>query len=271
MLSLPPHPRKRLGQHFLIDPNLIRKIISFADLTPETFVCEIGPGGGALTRNLCRAAGRVLALEVDPRMVQFLRAEFQDCPNLEVREADALHFQFDRLPNSTVVVANLPYNISTPILFRLLEARDKIMRMVFTIQFEVAQRLVAKPGTKEYGVLSVIAQHLAVVRYGFPVSRKCFRPIPEVDSGVVRLDIRHDDPTDQEGLVQFQQTVRSAFGQRRKTLLNALRGSGYSTTQLVNAQRLTGIALTRRAETLSIEEFKFLAEALKKPTLFSVP
>lgn len=271
MAKIPPHPRKRLGQHFLIDPNLTRKIISFADLTPETFVCEIGPGGGALTRNLCRAAGRVLALEVDPRMVQFLQAEFQDCPNLEVREADALHFQFDQLPNSTVVVANLPYNISTPILFRLLEARDKITRMVFTIQLEVAQRLVAKPGTKEYGVLSVIAQHLAVVRYGFPVSRKCFRPIPDVDSGVVRMEIRHDDQTDQAGLVQFQQTVRAAFGQRRKTLLNALRGSGYSTTQLVNAQRLTGIALTRRAETLSIEEFKFLSEALKNSTLFSVP
>jgi 16S rRNA (adenine1518-N6/adenine1519-N6)-dimethyltransferase len=271
MSPLPPYPRKRLGQHFLIDPNLNRKIISFADLTPETFVCEIGPGGGALTRNLCRASAQVLALEVDPRMVQFLRTEFQDCPNLEVREGDALQFPFDQLPSSTVVVANLPFNISTPILFRLLESRAKITRMVFTIQLEVAQRLAAKPGTKEYGVLSVMAQRFAVVRYGFPVSRKCFRPIPDVGSGVVRLDIRLDDQTNQADLTQFQQIVRAAFGQRRKTLLNALRGAGFATTHLANAQELTGIALTRRAETLSVEEFKILSEALNNPTLPSLP
>jgi 16S rRNA (adenine1518-N6/adenine1519-N6)-dimethyltransferase len=262
MSSLPPYPRKRLGQHFLIDPNLNRKIISFADLTPETFVCEIGPGGGALTRNLCQASARVLALEVDPRMVQFLRTEFHDCPNLDVREADALQFPFDQLPFSTVVVANLPYNISTPILFRLLESRAKITRMVFTIQLEVAHRLVAKPCSKEYGVLSVMAQHFAVVRYGFTVSRKCFRPVPDVDSGVIRLDIRAHQPYSVAETDAFACVVRAAFGQRRKTLLNALRGAGFSVTQLENAQKLTGIALSRRAETLSVEEFHYLSEAL---------
>jgi 16S rRNA (adenine1518-N6/adenine1519-N6)-dimethyltransferase len=271
MSPLPPYPRKRLGQHFLIDPNLNRKIISFADLTPETFVCEIGPGGGALTRNLCRVAAQVLALEVDPRMVQFLRAEFHDCPNLEIREADALQFPFDQLPSSTVVVANLPYNISTPILFRLLEARAKITRMVFTIQLEVAHRLVAKPGTKEYGVLSVMAQHFAVVRYGFSVSRKCFRPIPEVDSGVIRLDIHAYQPYSPEETDAFAGVVRAAFGQRRKTLHNALRGAGFPANQLEKAQELTGIALTRRAETLSVEEFRHLSEVLNDPPLPSVP
>jgi 16S rRNA (adenine1518-N6/adenine1519-N6)-dimethyltransferase len=271
MSPLPPYPRKRLGQHFLIDPNLNRKIISFADLTPETFVCEIGPGGGALTRNLCRASAQVLALEVDPRMVQFLRTEFQDCPNLEVREGDALQFPFDQLPSSTVVVANLPYNISTPILFRLLESRARITRMVFTIQLEVAHRLAAKPGTKEYGVLSVMAQHFAVVRHGFPVSRKCFRPIPDVDSGVIRLDIRAHQPYSAEETDAFARVVRAAFGQRRKTIFNALRGAGFPMIQLENAQELTGIALTRRAETLSVEEFQHLSEALNDSMLPFVP
>ena len=271
MSSLPPYPRKRLGQHFLIDPNLNRKIINFADLTPETYVCEIGPGGGALTRNLCQVSAHVLALEVDSRMVQFLRTKFQDCSNLEIQEADALQFPFDQLPSSTVVVANLPYNISTPILFRLLEMRARIARMVFTIQLEVARRLVAKPNTKEYGILSVIAQHLAKVRFGFPVSRKCFRPVPEVDSGVVRLDISRDTQEDSEDLSRFQRVVRASFGQRRKTLINALRGAGFPATQLEIAQELTGIALTRRAETLSVEEFQRLSEALNNPSLPSLP
>jgi 16S rRNA (adenine1518-N6/adenine1519-N6)-dimethyltransferase len=262
MSSLPPYPRKRLGQHFLIDPNINRKIINFADLNPDTFVCEIGPGGGALTRNLCQASSRVLAVEVDPRMVQFLQNEFHDCPNLEIQEADALKFPFDQLPIFTVVVANLPYNISTPILFRLLEARGKITRIVLTIQLEVAQRLVAKPGTKEYGVLSVMAQHLAEVKFGFKVSRKCFRPVPDVDSGVIRLDIHSPQPYSAADTDALACVVRAAFGQRRKTLLNALRGVGFSSTQLENARQRTGIALSRRAETLSVEEFQYLGEAL---------
>jgi 16S rRNA (adenine1518-N6/adenine1519-N6)-dimethyltransferase len=262
LMSLPPYPRKRLGQHFLIDPNLNRKIINFADLTSETFVCEIGPGGGALTRNLCQVSAQVLALEVDPRMVQFLRTEFQDCSNLEIREADALQFPFKQLPSSAVVVANLPYNISTPILFRLLEARAKITRMVFTIQLEVAYRLVAKPGTKEYGILSVLAQHFAIVRYGFSISRRCFRPIPDVDSGVIRLDIRDHQPYSAEETDTFVWVVRAAFGHRRKTLFNALRGAGISVVRLEAAQALTGIALTRRAETLSVHEFQILSKAL---------
>lgn len=267
MSALPPYPLKRLGQHFLIDPNLNRKIINLADLTSDTFVCEIGPGGGALTRNLCQVAGQVLALEVDPRMVQFLRTEFQNCPNLEIREADALQFPFEQLPSSAVVVANLPYNISTPILFRLLEAREKIARMIFTIQSEVAHRLVAPPGTKEYGILSVVVQHFANVRYGFAISRKCFRPIPEVDSEVIRLDIRVPQTYSVEETERFVWVVRAAFGHRRKTLFNALRGAGVPAAHLTNAQVLSGIALDRRAETLSVNEFHLLSQALHNQRL----
>lgn len=262
LLPLPPYPRKRLGQNFLVDPNLLRKIVTLADLQPADFVCEIGPGGGALTTLLCQSAKQVLALEIDPRMVEFLKKELAGYANLDVQEQDALRYPFAQLPEPTVVVANLPYNISTPILFQLLEAQHKITRMVLTLQLEVAQRLAAKPGTKDYGVLSVMAQHLAKVKFGFKVSRKCFRPVPNVDSGVVRLDIHQGQPEKLENLTQFQWTVRTAFGQRRKTLMNAFRSADISNECLEKVQQGTAISLTRRAETLSIEEFEALSTFL---------
>ncbi len=260
--NLPPHPRKRLGQHFLIDPNLLHKIVHLAEIQPSDSVCEIGPGGGALTGLLCEAANQVLALEVDSRMVEYLKTELAAHRNLEIQEQDALKYPFDQLPPSTIVVANLPYNISTPILFRLLEAKQNISRMVLTVQLEVAQRLVAMPGTKNYGVLSVMVQHIADVKFGFKVSRNCFRPVPDVDSGVVRLDIRSNLHEDPEDLAHFQRIVRTAFGQRRKTLLNAFRSAGHSNDSLLEAQQATGISFARRAETLSIQEFQDLSRAL---------
>ena len=262
MASLPPSPRKRLGQHFLIDPNLLRKIVSLAEIQASDSVCEIGPGGGALTGLLCQVARRVLALEVDPRMVEFLKTELAGQDNLVVQEQDALKYPFDQLPPSTVVVANLPYNISTPIMFRLLEAQENISRMVLTVQLEVAQRLVAKPSTKDYGVLSVMVQHLAEVKFGFKVSRNCFRPVPDVDSGVVRLDIRQGHQEEPVDLTHFQRMVRVAFGQRRKTLMNALRSARIPDEFLYQVQLDTGIILTRRAETLSVQEFRSLSRAI---------
>jgi 16S rRNA (adenine1518-N6/adenine1519-N6)-dimethyltransferase len=262
MANRPPHPRKRLGQHFLIDPNVLRKIVSLAELQPSASVCEIGPGGGALTRLLCQAAQSVLALEVDTRMVEFLNTELAGHSNLTVQQQDALRYSFEDLPEQTIVVANLPYNISTPIMFRMLEAKSKIVRLVLTVQLEVAKRLTAKPNTKDYGVLSVMAQHLADVRFGFPVSRKCFRPVPDVDSGVVRLDIRGDLHEPSEDLAHFQRIVRAAFGQRRKTLKNAFRSAAISDQLLHQVEQNTGISLARRAETLSIQEFENLARYL---------
>ncbi len=262
MAALPPYPRKRLGQHFLIDPNLLRKIVGLADIQPSDSVCEIGPGGGTLTGLLCQTAKQVLALEVDPRMVEFLKTELAGYPNLEVQEKDALRYSFEDLPEHTIIVANLPYNISTPIMCRLLETQQKITRMVLTIQLEVAQRLVAKPSTKDYGMLSVMVQHLAEVKFGFKVSRKCFRPVPKVDSGVVRLDIRQDHREKPEDLAQFQWTVRTAFSQRRKTLMNAFRSAGITDECLSKVQQGTGISLSRRAEALSVEEFGYLSKAL---------
>ena len=188
--------------------------------------------------------------------------ELAGYPNLEVEAQDALKYPFAQLPPSTVVVANLPYNISTPIMFRLLESQQHISRMVLMVQQEVAKRLVAKPSSKDYGVLSVMVQHLADVKFGFKVSRKCFRPVPDVDSGVVRLDIRQGHSEKPEHLAHFQRVVRSAFGQRRKTLMNAFRSAKISDESLQQVQHETGISLTRRAETLSVQEFQELSRAL---------
>ncbi len=263
MATLPPTARKRFGQHFLIDRNVLNKIVEFAALQPSDVVCEIGPGGGALTRLLCARARSVTAIEVDPRMVGFLEAELSTCSNLTVVQHDALRYPFQELPASTVVVANLPYNISTPLLFRLLDARSRVSRMVLMVQWEVAKRLAAKPDTKEYGVLSVMTQYLAEVQYGFPVSRNCFRPVPDVDSGVVCLDMSRAVEDSDEDLARFRRIVRIAFSQRRKTLKNVFRAAGVLDRHLLEIHQQTGIDFRCRAETLLVGEFRVLSRAMK--------
>lgn len=156
--GLPP-PNKRLGQNFLIDPNIVRKIIALAELNTNDHVLEIGPGRGILTEALCRAAGRVTAVEVDPWLHAYLETRQAELPNVELVCEDALAYPVESLPIGTVVVANLPYYISTPLLFRLLDQRDRFPRMVLMLQDEVADRLVAQPGGSDYGVLSVMAQY----------------------------------------------------------------------------------------------------------------
>ena len=152
-MSIPdlPPPNKRLGQNFLIDPNIVRKIVALAELGPSDHVLEIGPGRGILTEALCHAAGRVTAVEVDPRLHAYLKTRQAELPNADLVCADALAYSVESLPMSTVVVANLPYYISTPLLFRLLDQRGRFPRMVLMLQAEVADRLVAKPGGSDYG------------------------------------------------------------------------------------------------------------------------
>ena len=259
-----PRPRKSLGQHFLIDKNIVRKIVDLADLQSGETVLEIGPGRGSLTGALCQVVTRVIAVEVDPALVNYLKGAFTHCPNLEVRGEDALKFPYETLPQKTVVVANLPYNISTPLLFRLFEAKGRILRMVLTLQLEVAKRLVAKTGTRDYGVLSVLTQYFAQARLAFPIPNSCFRPSPEVVSAVVRLDMRSDFAEAEGEAEGFVQTVRAAFGHRRKTLINSMRDAGLASAAIQLACGRAGIDGTRRAETLTLEEFQTLARALDR-------
>jgi 16S rRNA (adenine1518-N6/adenine1519-N6)-dimethyltransferase len=257
----PPPPQKRLGQSFLIDPNIVRKIVAASALAPGETVLEIGPGRGVLTRALCEAANRVVALEIDQHLVEYLKETLRH-PNLDLRHDDALQFAYERLPDHTVVVANLPYYISTPLLFTLLDAKDRIGRMVLMLQVEVAERIVASPNTEAYGILSVLTQYRAEAKIAFRVSKNCFRPRPDVDSAIITLRVRPHPSISASNEALFIKLVRAAFAHRRKTLINSLRDEGFPPTQLAHALSQTNINPTRRAETLSIPEFAALTDAL---------
>lgn len=255
--------RKSLGQHFLIDPNIVRKIIRIARPGEFQTVLEIGPGRGILTRALCQTGVTVVAVEIDHDLVAHLRETLTDCPTLDLRHGDALDFSFATLSKPAVVVANLPYYLSTPILFQLLEARDCIERMVLMVQSEVARRLTAEPGTKEYGGLSVLIQAYATVTRVFQVSPQCFRPRPDVDSTVISVDTRPVPLVAPRLQELFGRTVKAAFAHRRKTLANSLRDEGWLPQEIQEALTKTGIPPSCRAERLGFQDFLRLTQALE--------
>ena len=259
-----PPPKKRLGQHFLIDQNIVRKIVAAAALRPDEAVLEIGPGRGILTRALCGQAKRVFAIEVDRSLGVTLAEALAGCTNVEIHLGDALEYPYESLEPGTVVVANLPYNVSSPLLFKLLNAHQKINRMVLMLQTEVARRLVAGPGTKDYGILSVLTQYRAEPSIGFHVSAGCFRPRPAVSSTVVLLPMRQEPAVPVVDEPLFIRTVRASFAHRRKTLPNSLRDEGFSPEQILPALKAAGIAPASRAESLVIAQFAALANALAR-------
>jgi 16S rRNA (adenine1518-N6/adenine1519-N6)-dimethyltransferase len=259
-----PRPRKRLGQHFLVDRNIVRKIVAVAALRPHETVLEIGPGRGILTRALCERARHVLAIELDRSLSPVLKAALADCANVEVRFGDALDYPYETVPSGTVVVANLPYYVSSPLLFRLFEAHDRFDRLVLMLQTEVAKRLVAQPGTKDYGVLSVLTQYHATPWLAFSVPAECFRPRPAVNSTVVVLPMRRKPAVSVADETLFIRVVRAAFAHRRKTLFNSLRDEGFRAEQVAQAMDTAGIERSSRAEALSIAEFAALANELAR-------
>lgn len=261
-----PSPNKRLGQHFLIDQNIVRKIVAAAELTPEETVLEIGPGRGILTDALSRATGRVVAIEIDPELYRLLQVRQAEWRNVELIHADALTHPFETLATD-VVVANLPYYISTPLLFKFLEHRRRFSRLVLMLQNEVADRLVAKAGSSDYGVLSVITQYAAQVKKAFRVSANCFRPRPEVGSAVVVLRPRSHTLLPPQQEPGFAAVVRAAFAHRRKTLVNSLRDQGYDAALVSEAVAAMRLVPAVRAEKLTLEQFMELAGRLARPTL----
>jgi 16S rRNA (adenine1518-N6/adenine1519-N6)-dimethyltransferase len=269
-MTFPP-AQKRLGQHFLIDPNIVRKILSLAALHPDETVLEIGPGRGILTRALCQQARHVIAVELDARLRDPLEQELADCRSLELRFGDALKFPYETLPVGAVVVANLPYYLSTPLLFRLLAVRERLARMVLMLQREVADRLVAPPGSRDYGIVSVLVSYYAEVAIGFHVSSSCFRPRPDVDSTVVTLRPRLQQVVRVDDEAAFMKTVRAAFAHRRKTVSNSLRDEGLAVDMIVQGLAAARLDPSRRAETLTLAEFAALANALAAKKAFEVP
>jgi 16S rRNA (adenine1518-N6/adenine1519-N6)-dimethyltransferase len=259
-----PRPNKRLGQHFLIDPNIVRKIVAVAGVTPDETVLEIGPGRGALTAELARVARRVVAVEIDPALCRFLQERQHERPNLELIHADALTYPLERLPVGTVVVANLPYYISTPLLFRLLAQRMRFPRMVLMLQEEVANRLAAKPGSDQYGVLSVMVQYAAAIEQTVRVSAQCFRPRPEVASAVVSLRSKASTNLSSEEERTFATLVKASFAHRRKMMLNSLRDEGYDHRAVTEAMSRLGLSAQARAESLSPGQFVELTRLLHR-------
>ncbi len=253
--------RRRFGQHFLHDPAVIQRIVAAIAPRPGEALVEIGPGPGAITRPLLAAAGTLDVIEIDRDLAASLRAEFAAQPGFVLHEGDALDFDWRGLQRARGarlrLVGNLPYNISTPLLFRLLQARDAVLDMHFMLQKEVVDRIVAAPGGGDYGRLGVmLAPYLESTRL-FDIGPGAFRPPPKVWSTIVRLRVRAQVP-DWADCPDYARIVAAAFAQRRKTLRNALSG-------LVDAAGFTaaGVDPQARAETLRPDQFGALARAAR--------
>ncbi len=250
--------KKHLGQNFLFDPSILRRLVGISNVTTHDTVVEIGPGHGSLTAILSGIAKKVIAIELDNDLFTKLQDRFAGSGNVVLIQGDALTYAYETL-ETFKVVANIPYYITTPLIFRLMEAGKRLQSMTLTIQKEVAERIVAGPNTKDYGVLSISVQYAAAPEMGFIIPRGAFKPVPKVDSAVVHLTMRNKPKVAVKDEKLFFTVVRTAFSQRRKTLSNALKKlSPDIRDQLIDA----GIDPRRRAETLTIEEFAALADIL---------
>ena len=255
--------KRALGQNFLVDPNLQRKIVAAVEAGPAERVVEIGPGQGALTAHLVDAAGQLVAVEKDDHLAAALTARHADRPHVRIINADIL--EWDPSPvlaeGAVKVVGNIPYNITSPILFRLLEWRPLPQRIVLMVQKEVADRLVAEPGEKAYGAMTVGVRAAAEVERLFDVGRKAFRPSPNVDSTVIRIDPRESPPEAE----MLHDLTRAAFGMRRKQLQKILRtapGYGLEQDQAERVLESVGLRPQDRPEVVDPPTFVALAGVL---------
>ena len=260
-----PYAKRSFGQNFLVDKNYIEKILSAVRPSAGDTIVEIGPGRGALTERLVESAGRVLAIELDRDMAAILNERFVNCENFELIAADALKVDFAELSREAgkklKLVANLPYYISTAILQRLIESRQAFSEMVLMFQREVVDRIMAEPGNRDRGYLSVLVQAFLDCRRLFDVPPAAFRPQPKVWSSVAAFKPRSDEPV--WLAEQFKLVVSAGFGQKRKTLYNNLRSAAESLNldpaQIADMLRECNIDPARRAETLTQQEWARLA------------
>jgi 16S rRNA (adenine1518-N6/adenine1519-N6)-dimethyltransferase len=263
------HRAKRsLGQNFLVDPNLQRKIVEALQPGPDDVVLEIGPGQGALTQHLAGRVGRLILVELDTRLVERLRERYGADPSVTVVHADILDVSLDELvpdPERLKVIGNIPYNITTPILFSLLERRPRPREILLMVQREVADRITASPGGKTYGALAVGVQTVAAVERVLNVGRQAFRPVPDVESTVVRVRPHQPAPLEEAEERALRNLTRAAFGQRRKQLQKILRDA-YDLTAAEVVALVTGLGIEPRArpEELPPGRFIELAAALRR-------
>jgi 16S rRNA (adenine1518-N6/adenine1519-N6)-dimethyltransferase len=254
---------KKLGQNFLIDAGIVQGIVDAAQIEPGDRVLEIGPGIGTLTQGLAEAGADVTAVELDKKLPAVLAETLKGYDNVRIVPGDILKVNIPEIMGDAPfkVAANLPYYITTPILMALLERHLPITHMVTMVQKEVALRMVAQPGGKDYGALSVAVQYYTEPEIVLDVPPRSFIPAPEVDSVVIACKVRETPAVAVQDEKMFFRVVKAAFGQRRKTLANALKGGGLPKEQVRDAMEKAGIDPTRRGETLSLTEFAQLADA----------
>jgi 16S rRNA (adenine1518-N6/adenine1519-N6)-dimethyltransferase len=265
-------PRKKLGQSFLVDVNTIHKIAAAGRFSSDDIVVEIGAGIGLLTKDIAQVAKRVIAVEIDPQLVKILHDQFDECSNVEIHSCDILKFDISSISNNyntkVNVIGNIPYNISSPVIFHLLSSRSVISCFTLMLQKEVVQRLVSLPDNKNYGVPSVLLQMYADIERLFDVSANCFYPRPKVESSILQGKFREKPLFDLTDEAFFRRLVKASFAQRRKMLTNNLKNAKFleefSAPELKDALDKAGIDGKRRGETLSLQEFGNLSNILKQ-------
>jgi len=261
-------PKKRWGQHFLVDRNILSKVIRTAELERGDVILEIGPGMGVMTLALAPQVKKVIAVEIDRELVKILKEKTADFSNVMVIEGDILKISFEELyrqgHQQLKVVANLPYQISTPLLFGFIESRDLFSTLTLMLQREVAERMIASPGGKDYGPLSIFTQSVSDLSIQFYIKPSAFFPPPKVESAVIHMVWKERPLVRGEEEGWFKKVVKGCFGYRRKRLINALRHADLLLPEdLEKRIEKIGIDSQRRPETLTIQEFARLADALR--------
>jgi 16S rRNA (adenine1518-N6/adenine1519-N6)-dimethyltransferase len=268
--------KKRYGQNFLIEPRVLKKIIEGAGITKEDTVLEIGPGIGTMTQALCEAAGRVIAVEIDRDMIPLLEENLAGYDNYEIINDDILKVDLGALAEQAFaenagrfkVVANLPYYITTPIIMGLLEQKPPLESITVMVQKEVAERMQAQPGTKDYGALTLAVQYYTEAEIIANVPSNCFIPRPNVDSAVIRLTLHEERPVQPQDETKMFRVIRASFAQRRKTFVNGLKNDPVLQAEGIDRERIEaafsqmGLDPNVRGERLTLEEFARLSDIL---------
>ncbi len=267
---------KALGQNFLTDFSVVQRIVDASDMDKDTLAIEIGPGVGSMTRELAERSAGVAAIEIDKRLIPALNDNLSDYSNVSIINEDIMKADIDAIiekyrelynAKSVKVVANLPYYITTPIIMRFLEEVKGVDKMVFMVQKEVAERMVSGPGTKDYGALSVAVQFYSNPKIIFDVPPHCFIPQPEVHSTIIGLDILSEPPVEVDDKNLYFKIVKASFGQRRKTLVNALSNSGFfnkNKEQIKQILEEMGLNENIRGEVLTVAQFAQLSNLILK-------
>ena len=265
--------QKKFGQNFLIDGRVLEKIMDAADIGAEDFVLEIGPGIGTMTQYLAERARQVMAVEIDRNLIPILSETLSDYDNVEILNADILKIDLRKTVEeknqgkSIKVVANLPYYITTPIIMELFESEIPVDNITVMVQKEVADRMQAQPGTKDYGALSLAVQFYAEPYIVANVPPNCFMPRPKVGSAVIRLTRHQNPPVEVKNKKLLFQLIRASFNQRRKTLQNGIKnfsGLSFSKEEVADALEQIGVSPTIRGEALSLEQFAELCSLLDR-------